>query len=104
MFELFPSLDIIVLSHNNLSGLLPLSLGNSKVMCLRLNDQGEGAGFTGSITIIASMISLCIVVFTNVWKQIIQTSLYSSFHFSREWRNRTNEPSFILRCIKVIDS
>ncbi|RHN79995.1 putative non-specific serine/threonine protein kinase [Medicago truncatula] len=80
MFELFPSLDTIVLSHNNLSGLLPLSLGNSKVTCLRLSDQGEGVGFTGGITLITSMISLyssfhkcmekkfykhlCIVVFT----------------------------------------
>jgi len=56
MFNLLPSLDTVVLSHINLSGLLPLSLGNSNVTCLRLNDQGaQDARFTGSITIIASM-------------------------------------------------
>ncbi|RHN46085.1 putative glycerophosphodiester phosphodiesterase, protein kinase RLK-Pelle-LRK10L-2 family [Medicago truncatula] len=56
MFNLLPSLDRVVLSHNNnLSGLLPLSLGNSNVTCLRLNNQGVDDGFSGSITIIASM-------------------------------------------------
>ncbi|AES80571.1 putative glycerophosphodiester phosphodiesterase, protein kinase RLK-Pelle-LRK10L-2 family [Medicago truncatula] len=55
MFKWFPRLHTVFLSHNNLSGTLPPSLGESSIRYLRLNNQGAFSGFTGTIDVISSM-------------------------------------------------
>lgn len=57
-FGSFPDLHTFVVSHNNLTGTLPVSLGTSKVKYLRFNDQGEYSGFSGRIDVISSMSNL----------------------------------------------
>lgn len=54
MFNTFPSLNTFILSHNNITGSLPLSLGESRVRCLRLNHQGFSR-LSGTIDVISSM-------------------------------------------------
>jgi len=55
IFDKFPNLQTIFLSRNNLSGTLPQNLGNSKVRCLRIDNQGALNGFQGTIDVISSM-------------------------------------------------
>lgn len=55
MFDWFPRLHTVFLSHNSITGMLPVSLGKSVVRYLRFNDQGMWNRFTGSIDVISSM-------------------------------------------------
>jgi len=55
MFDQFPRLHTVFLSHNNMRGTLPPSLGKSEVRYLRLNNQDTSNGFTGTIEVISSM-------------------------------------------------
>ncbi|XP_058740151.1 receptor-like kinase TMK4 [Vicia villosa] len=56
MFDWFPSLHTVFLSHNNMTGTLPVSLGKSAVRYLRFNNQGGKMDrFSGSIDVISSM-------------------------------------------------
>ncbi|XP_044481480.1 receptor-like kinase TMK3 [Mangifera indica] len=52
-----PSLVALKLSYNSLSGEIPASFGQSLMQILWLNDQADG-GMTGSIDVVANMISL----------------------------------------------
>ncbi|GAU37791.1 hypothetical protein TSUD_158720 [Trifolium subterraneum] len=54
MFDWFPNLHTFIISHNQIDGNLPESLGKSTVRNLRLNNQG-GSGFRGTINFISSM-------------------------------------------------
>jgi hypothetical protein len=54
MFESFPNLHTFFISHNNMYGSLPQSLGKSAVRYLRVNNQG-GNGFSDTIDVISSM-------------------------------------------------
>ena len=56
-----PSLMVLKLSYNRLSGEIPSSLGQTLMQILWLNDQ-DGEGMTGPIDVIASMTLL-----TQVW-------------------------------------
>ncbi|MED6128116.1 hypothetical protein PIB30_094584 [Stylosanthes scabra] len=56
IFQSIPNLETVVLSNNNLSGILPDSRG-SKIATLHLNDQ-KGEGFAGPIDVISNMIDL----------------------------------------------
>ncbi|KMT04939.1 hypothetical protein BVRB_7g171050 [Beta vulgaris subsp. vulgaris] len=56
-----PSLSVLRLSYNKLSGFIPLSFNQSMLQILWLNDQEDG-GMTGPIDVIASMTYL-----TEVW-------------------------------------
>lgn len=60
-FGKFPSLGLLRLSSNKLSGEIPSSFGGSTLQVLTLNDQ-EGGGITGPIDVIGSMVGL-----TEVW-------------------------------------
>ncbi|KAL7174615.1 hypothetical protein ACSBR2_033789 [Camellia fascicularis] len=60
-FGKFSSLSSLRLSYNRLSGVIPASFHDSMLQILWLNDQ-DGGGMTGSIDVIASMVSL-----TQVW-------------------------------------
>ncbi|GAU38744.1 hypothetical protein TSUD_158750 [Trifolium subterraneum] len=56
MFNWFPNLNTVFLSHNNITGTLPPSLGKSGVKYLRFNDQGAWNGDdVGTIDVISSM-------------------------------------------------
>lgn len=55
MFDPYPRLDIVVLSHNNIVGPLPQSLGNSVVRYLRVNNQENQNGFNDTLDVISSM-------------------------------------------------
>jgi len=55
MFDWFPHLHTVFLSHNDITGTLPRSLENSVVRYLRLNNQGRTNGFEGTIEVISSM-------------------------------------------------
>ncbi|CAK8542981.1 unnamed protein product [Lathyrus sativus] len=55
MFDWFPTLHTVFVSHNNITGKLPVSLGKSVVRYLRFNDQGMWNRLTGSIDVISSM-------------------------------------------------
>ncbi|KAK8661158.1 hypothetical protein V6N13_052057 [Hibiscus sabdariffa] len=52
-----PSLAALKLSYNRLSGGIPASFGESLMQILWLNDQ-DGEGMTGSIDVVANMVSL----------------------------------------------
>ncbi|XVF19634.1 hypothetical protein REPUB_Repub11eG0127500 [Reevesia pubescens] len=56
-----PSLIALKLSYNRLSGEIPASFGESLMQILWLNDQ-DGEGMTGTIDVVASMVSL-----TQLW-------------------------------------
>ncbi|XP_058740015.1 LEAF RUST 10 DISEASE-RESISTANCE LOCUS RECEPTOR-LIKE PROTEIN KINASE-like 2.5 [Vicia villosa] len=51
----YPRLDIVVLSHNNIVGPLPQSLGSSVVRYLRVNNQENQNGFNDTLDVISSM-------------------------------------------------
>ncbi|XP_022958897.1 receptor-like kinase TMK4 [Cucurbita moschata] len=61
-FDSFPSLQELRLSYNNLTGVLPKSLGGSVITSLWLNNQD--IGLSGSIDLLSSMTQL-----TQVWLQ-----------------------------------
>uniref|UniRef100_A0A7N0UXD4 Leucine-rich repeat-containing N-terminal plant-type domain-containing protein n=1 Tax=Kalanchoe fedtschenkoi TaxID=63787 RepID=A0A7N0UXD4_KALFE len=56
-----PSLSVLRLSYNHLTGVIPPSFANSALQLLWLNDQG-GAGMSGSISVVTTMKSL-----TQLW-------------------------------------
>lgn len=60
-FGKLPSLNSLRLSYNRLTGEIPASFHDSMVQVLWLNDQ-DGGGMSGSIDVIASMVSL-----TQAW-------------------------------------
>jgi len=55
MFDWFPYLRTCYLSHNKITGDLPVSLEQSGVKYLRLNDRKKTYGFSGTIDVISSM-------------------------------------------------
>ncbi|CAJ2672413.1 unnamed protein product [Trifolium pratense] len=57
MFNSFPNLHTFIISHNQIDGILPESLGKSSVSILRLNNQ-SGSGFQGTINVISPMHNL----------------------------------------------
>ncbi|MED6217374.1 hypothetical protein PIB30_016998 [Stylosanthes scabra] len=57
IFHSMTSLHTLLLSNNILSGSLPESFRESKVITLHLNDQ-KGKGFSGTIDVLSSMIDL----------------------------------------------
>ena len=59
IFDSFPSLQKVVLSNNNLSGVLPKSFARSKVTSLFLEDQSYK--LSGSIEVLSSMTDLNVV-------------------------------------------
>ncbi|GAB4859838.1 hypothetical protein Ancab_011318 [Ancistrocladus abbreviatus] len=60
-FGALASLTALKLSYNRLSGVIPMSLNQSMLHILWLNDQ-SGGGMTGPIDVVASMVSL-----TQLW-------------------------------------
>ncbi|MED6136547.1 hypothetical protein PIB30_057031 [Stylosanthes scabra] len=62
IFQSMPNLQIVDLSNNNLSGILPESR-DSKINILHLNDQ-KGKGFSGTIDVLSDMYYL-----SQVWLQ-----------------------------------
>ncbi|KAL8094329.1 receptor protein kinase TMK1-like [Apium graveolens] len=60
-FGKMPSLSLLTLASNNLSGSIPESFRDSVLQILWLNNQGDG-GMTGTIDVIGSMTGL-----TQVW-------------------------------------
>ncbi|XLR63502.1 hypothetical protein S83_014174 [Arachis hypogaea] len=63
IFDSLPSLETLLLSNNNLSGVLPESFGGTKIATLHLNNQ-KGNGFSGPIDILSNMLDL-----SQVWLQ-----------------------------------
>ncbi|GLT49515.1 hypothetical protein SLA2020_230670 [Shorea laevis] len=59
-FQLFPRLEYVRLSYNNLIGALPASLGETSIQSIWINNQKNG--FTGTIDILSQMTSV-----TQVW-------------------------------------
>ncbi|XP_071713290.1 receptor-like kinase TMK4 [Rutidosis leptorrhynchoides] len=62
IFDNFPNLQDVRLSYNNLTGILPVSLGRSEVMNLWLNNQKQG--LSGTLDVLANMTQL-----KQVWLQ-----------------------------------
>ncbi|XP_057756658.1 receptor-like kinase TMK2 [Arachis stenosperma] len=63
IFHSLPSLETVLLSNNNLSGVLPESFGGTKIATLHLNNQ-KGNGFSGPIDVLSNMLDLF-----QVWLQ-----------------------------------
>lgn len=56
-FGKLPSLSVLKLSYNRLSGPIPATLGGSNLQILQLNDQ-DGGGMTGPIDVLGTMLGL----------------------------------------------
>ncbi|QHO09758.1 Receptor-like kinase [Arachis hypogaea] len=63
IFHSLPSMETVLLSNNNLSGVLPESFGGTKIATLHLNNQ-KGNGFSGPIDVLSNMLDL-----SQVWLQ-----------------------------------
>ncbi|KAL1361289.1 hypothetical protein AAHE18_04G242900 [Arachis hypogaea] len=63
IFDSLTSLETVLLSNNNLSGVLPESFGGTKIATLHLNNQ-KGNGFSGPIDVLSNMLDL-----SQVWLQ-----------------------------------
>ncbi|XP_052116186.1 receptor-like kinase TMK3 [Arachis duranensis] len=57
IFDSLTSLETLLLSNNNLTGVLPQSFQRSKITTLHLNDQ-KGKGFSGTMDVVSNMIDL----------------------------------------------
>ncbi|XP_057754429.1 receptor-like kinase TMK2 [Arachis stenosperma] len=63
IFDSLTSLETVLLSNNNLSGVLPESFGGTKIATLHLKNQ-KGNGFSGPIDVLSNMLDL-----SQVWLQ-----------------------------------
>ncbi|CAI8613396.1 unnamed protein product [Vicia faba] len=87
MFNTFPTLHTFILSHNNIIGSLPLSLGESRVRCLRLNNQGFN-WLTGAIDVMSSMRFLSQAwLRNNLFKGPIPTTFNSTYLSDLQLKN-----------------